>query len=360
MNRNLFTAAALSLAALALAGCGEKPALTVNGQAISKDEYLKLLERTTVTVPGGQQSKAERLVIDQIVSNQVILAEAGKAGLLPSDTNVNNFYDVQKKLMENQQPGKSYDTELAKQGMTPDELKSDLKVQMAETNLYARKLNLGENDVRQEYDKNRDKIGLPARTQLRLIVVPPNSPQEQQVTKLFASGTAFEEIAKTVNAPELLQTGGERVFFNQQIPPVVLAKVEKLKDGDKYGPLDWAVTPAPGQPAAPSFKAWVKVIKHITAFNLSFDDAAPILKRDLVRQKILMPANSAKRDEVLKIKMNATIQSEDPTRLIVWEDIKKIAKDSGVGSAAPPGGGAMAPAPAPAPKAPGVPAPKTK
>jgi hypothetical protein len=352
LNRNL-SLGAVALAALALAGCGEKPAMTVNGQAISKDEYIKLLERATIQQPGGQPTKAERLVIDTIVSNQVILAEAGKAGLLPSEENVTRFYDVQKKLMENQQPDKKYDEELAKQGMTQEEVKADLKVQMAETNLYARKLNLGDNDVRAEYDKNRDKIGLPARTQMRLIVLPPNSAEVQQATKMLADGKSFEDVAKTVNNPQLKATGGEQVFSNTQLPPAIQAQCEKLKDGEKVGPIDWVIPTQPGQPAQAPLKAWIKLIKHMPAFNLSYEDAAPILKRDLVRNKILDPANASKRDEVLKVKMQASIQSDDPLHLTVWDDIKKIAKDMGVGAAqtAPQASSAPAPAAAATPAA---------
>lgn len=364
MNRHLSIAAVAALATLALTGCGEKPALTVNGQAITKDEYLKLLERTTVAVPGGQQAKAERLVLDQIVSNQIILAEAGKAGLLPSDQEVSRLYDVQKKLMEAQQPGKSYETELAKQGMTADELKADLKVQMAETNLYARKMNLGENEVKAEYEKNKANIGLPARTQMRLIILQPNTPQVAQVTEQLKAGKSFEEVAKTINEPSLMQTGGERVLFDTQIPAPVKATIDKSKDGDTLGPISWPITQQamPGQAPPPTvaLTAWVKVIKKLNAFALEYADAAPILRRDLVRQKIMDPANTAKRDEILKIKMAATLQSDDPSRLVVWEDIKKVAKDMGVGESKPPAGG-TAPAGDTAPKTDGAaPAPKPK
>lgn len=366
MNRHLPIAVA-ALAALALTGCGEKPVLTVNGQTISKDEYLKLLERTTVTVPGGQQAKAERLVLDQIVSNQIILAEASKVSLLPTDQDVNSLYNVQKQLSEAQRPGKIYEQELAKQGMTPEELKADLKVQMAETNLYAKKLNLGENDVKAEYEKNKANIGLPPRIQMRLILLQSGTPQLAQATEQLKGGKSFEEVAKTNNDPSLAQTGGETTFFNNQLPPSVLAAVEGAKEGTPIGPIDWPTGPVqPGQPAPPGLKAWVKVIKKFSALSLEYADAAPILRRDLVRNKIMKPENEAKRDEILKIKMDAKVQSDDPLRMTVWEDIKKVARDMGVGQAKPaaapaPGEGATAPAPKPdAPKPDAATAPKPK
>jgi hypothetical protein len=260
---------------------------------------------------------------------------------------------LQKKLLEASQPGKSYEQELAKQGISAEELRADLKVEMAETNLYARKMNLGENEVRAEYDKNKANIGLPARVQARIIMLPPNTPQVAQVTEQLKAGKSFEEVAKTINDPSLLPTGGERVIFDAQMPPAVKTAVDKLKDGETLGPINWPISqqPAmPGQPPAASVSAtvWVKAIKKMNAFSVDYADAAPILRRSLVRQKIMLPDNTAKRNEILRIKMDAKVEASDPGRLAVWENIKKTARDMGIGTdpkpaPAPPGGAAAAP-----------------
>lgn len=303
--------------------------ITVDGVKISKDEYIKLLERTTVSIPGGQQAKAERLVVDQIVSNIVILREATKAGLVPTEEAVERFYRVQKRLMEAQQPGKNYESELASQGMTPDELKADLKVQMAETALYARKLKLGDTQIRAAYNKEKVNIGLPASTHLRLIVLQPNTPEVKRVIALLKASNPFEAVADTINEPSLKATGGERVLFDSQIPAAVLQEVKVAKAGGIIGPVKWVTQPESGKPLA--LTAWIKVISRQKGFSLEYADAAPILLRDLVREKIANPANAAKRDEILKIKMGVTVESEDPIKGVVWDDIKKAAREMGVG-----------------------------
>ena len=69
MNRNrILCFSALAATALLASGCGEKPFLKVNGQIITKDEYISALEQTlavagpsgTVPVPAG------RLVLEQL------------------------------------------------------------------------------------------------------------------------------------------------------------------------------------------------------------------------------------------------------------------------------------------------------
>jgi len=55
MNSSVtFAAAGAAFAALALAGCGGETAyFTVGGQQVSKDEYIKKLERQPVSLPNG-------------------------------------------------------------------------------------------------------------------------------------------------------------------------------------------------------------------------------------------------------------------------------------------------------------------
>lgn len=327
-----FLSLLLALSLVAPVVADDDTVLTVEGVKISKDEYIKLLERTTVTLPGGQQAKAERLALDQIVSNIIILREAKKLGLLPSDRAVEHLYSAQKKLMEAQQPGKSYENELAIQGMTPEELKADLKVQMAETNLYASKLLLDDNDVKALYEQTKSDFQLPARTQVRLILLESNTPSVKKVVAQLEAGKRFEDIAKTINDPELREAGGERLLYNTQIPSEVLAKIKGTKVGETVGPVKWSV---PQQSAQRNKRpivltAWIKVIQKLQPFSLTYADVAPILFRDMIRERIMMPANIGKRDEILKMKMRVRLESNDPNKGVVWEDIKKAASEMGI------------------------------
>ena len=332
-------------AVLALsAGCGGKDDFArVNNQVITKDEYIKALERQQVAVPGGAQPiSAGKLVIDQMIGNKITLTEAAKANALPSDEDVSHYYELQKKLFENQVPGKSYEDTLKEQGTTPEEVKANLKAELAEANLYAKQLKLDESEVRAAYDKAQGQIGLPARVQLRLILTAPNSPDFAKAKQLLDAKTPFETVAKEVNAvPQLKATGGlmPQTTPINQISPTFQSQVQQSVEGTVIGPVDFSI----GQNQPPA-KAWVKIEKKYPAYTIPFEDAALLVRKNLVQQKLLDPANASVRNEIMKQKLDAKFEPADARYKAVWDSIRKTAEDAGVGKAAPaPAGGNAAP-----------------
>ena len=330
LSRPLCTGAILCAAILA-AGCsGEKPFARINGQVVSREEYIKALERQTVLVPGGQTTNAERLVLDQLVGNKVIVSEAAKLNAVPSDEDVTRFYDTQKKLFEAQFPGKSYEDSMKEQGTSPDEIKSDMKVQLSETNLYARRLNLTDKDVRDAYERAsaQGSVGLPARVQLRLIVAEPNSPDFQKAQQLLAEKKPFDEVSKTINPVQLRATGGllPQATAINSIGVEYQAKVQQSAEGVSFGPVDFRLSAK-----QPPVKAWVKVEKRLPALNIPFEDAAALLRRQLVQVKLSDPANSKVRDEIMGYKVQAKFEPTDPSYSTVWDGLRKTAQDAGIG-----------------------------
>jgi len=343
---------AFGFAATLLAGCsggiggggGNDKFATVNGQVITKDEYIRALERQTVPLGPGQSITAERLVLDKLVGSKITLAEASKNNVLPKDEEVNKTFNVQKKLFEQQQPGKNFEQTLMEQGSSPEDLKNDIKAQMAETALFAKKINLDENVVNQAYEKTKGQLGLPARAQLRLLVVQTNSPDFQKATQLLKQKKSLADVASQLNPPQLRANGG----LLQQAQPIAnlgpwSSPVQKGAEGSYFGPVDF-----PGQKGV---KAWVQIEKRYPAFQILREDALPLLRQQVVQQAILQPANATVRNEIMKQKMDAKFESSDKKYDAVWQAVKKAAQDAGVGQplgATPSGGmpgGATLPGP---------------
>ena len=340
----VFAASVSAALALSSGGCGSKDSFArVNGQVITKDEYIKALERQSVQVPGGAQPiSAGRLVIDQLIGNKITLTEAAKANALPTDEEVNHYYDLQKQLFQNQVIGKTYEETLKEQGTTPEEVKINLKAELAESNLYAKQLKLDESEVRQAYDKAQGQIGLPARVQLRLILTAPNSPDFAKAKQMLDAKTPFETVAREVNAvPQLKTTGGlmPQTTPINTIAPSFQAKVQQSAEGTVIGPVDFSL--AANQPPA---KAWVKIEKKLPAFTIPFEDAAILVRKQLVQQKLLQPQNASVRNAIMNEKINAKFEPTDARYTTIWDSIRKSAQDAGVGKApVAPAGGASAP-----------------
>ncbi|MBC8138942.1 MAG: peptidyl-prolyl cis-trans isomerase [Fibrella sp.] len=323
-------AGAAALAMLLLSGCntGEKTFGKINGQIVTEKEYLHQLERQTVAVPGGQPTNAERVVLDQIISNRVIMAEASKNGSLPSDEDVSKMFDVQKKLFVAQFPGKSQEEAMKEQGTTADEIKSDLRVQLAETALYGKLLKLDEKEVRETYEKYRSAFGLPARVQMRLAVAVEKSPEYTKIAQALAGGKSFEAVAKESNPISMRGTGGllpQAVAVNT-LAPAMQAKISQTPEGKFFGPIDFQQK---------GVKAWIKIEKKLPEYMIPFEDAAPLVRRQLVQLKLQQPANQAVKNDILQKKMQAKFESENKEYEAVWTAVKDTANKAGIGQSVP-------------------------
>ncbi|WP_394793188.1 SurA N-terminal domain-containing protein [Armatimonas sp.] len=360
LNRNrILCFSALAATALLASGCGEKPFLKVNGQIITKDEYISALEQTlavagpsgTVPVPAG------RLVLEQLIGRKIILAEANTQGVVPSDDDVNKAFRYRKDMLEQGQPGKSFEDELQKQGTTAEAFKENLRAELAEVAVLVKKLGVGDDKVRAYYTEHREEFGLPARVQLRLILVGPNTPQFADAQKKLADPKNFtEKTARDLNIiPQLKQTGGLQVLATSALPPNVAPKIQQAAVGTVIGPVDWALQGG-------AAKAWIKVEKKLPQYNVPVEEAAPVARQRVILQ--LQSTNDPKfnqiRSEIIQKKFAATVESTSPVHETIWKSVKKSAQDAGLDKAPAPAPGAVNGVPPAAPSAPGkgVPTPE--
>jgi parvulin-like peptidyl-prolyl isomerase len=316
------------LAAIGIAPRADAVFLRVNGMPFTYGEYVRALQRQNVTVQGATAPVAAvRLVLDQIVSQAILLEEAKRAGVLPSDTQVNNYYRVQKMLYEQQFPGKDYEKTLAEQGTTPTDSRTEIRWQLSETALYATRLKITEADVRAVYDSQKAQVGLPERVSLRLIVVAPDSPDFEAVKKALEAGTPFDQVARQYNAQQLKAAAG---LLPQPSPvatlnPNLAAPVKSTAVGGVFGPVDFQQ-----RADGPKLKAWGRVENKLLPVSLSYDDGWLLVLRAMVQQRIALPENAALRNEIMRRKLEAVFESTDPVYQAIWQSIRQSALDAGI------------------------------
>jgi len=325
-------------------GCGKQQDTfaRVNGQAISQDEYVRALERTVIQGAGVPTPvPAGRLVLDQMIGNKVVMAEASRLGVMPDDKAVDQRFDLQKRIMQEQMPQSTYEEEIKKQGLTAKDVKDQFRSQLAETELLAKRLNVKEEDVKKAYETQKTNLGMPERVQLRVIAVPAQGDDAKQVQQALASKTDFAEVAKTYNSsPQLKTSGGllPQATPINQVPAPWRSKVNTTKPGAFFGPVD-----APATPGAPPLKAWVKVENKLPTFQLTYEDAKPLIRQMVVQQMMQDPKNQGLRQEIMALKLKAKFEPTDERYNAVWGALKEAASAAGLGQTG--GGGAMAPTP---------------
>lgn len=327
-------AVVLAAASFAVSGCGQDKVFTVNGQAITKDEYIKTLERQTIAAPGGGSTNGVRSAIDQIVGNNVVLAKASELGVMPTDVDVQHYYDTQKKLFAATNPSKSdYEKAMKEEGTAPEDVKAAMKVQLAESAVYAKLLGITDQEISAEFSKAAGRFGLPARVQLRMVLTNPGSADFAEAKKQLSSKSAnFNDVASKINPPQLLATQG---LLPQAIPTVggmsgeIASKVQQTAEGAFFGPIDFRAAPN-----APNLRAWVKIEKKMPGLNIDFDSAKPLVRSQIVQQRLAQPAAQPFRDQLIKAKLDATFQG-DTKYSSVWDALKTAAKAAGAGKAKP-------------------------
>jgi hypothetical protein len=301
----------------------------VNTTPVTYGEYLRYLQRQQVNVSGAPAPiAASRFVIDQLVGQAILVEEATRAGVMPSEAQVDGYYRVQKTLYEQQFPGRAYEKTLTDQGSLPDDMKAEMRSQLAEAALFATQLKITEADVRGVYDAQKTQLGLPERVQMRLIVVAPDSPDVEAVTKALAAKTPFEQVARQYNPPQLRSAAGllAQTTPISQVNSSMAEQVKTLPEGSVFGPMDFQQ-----RPDTPKLKAWARIEKKLPPVTLSYDEAWFIVLRGIVQQKIAQPENAAIRAAIVRKKLEAIFESKDPVYQSIWQSIRQGAMDAGIG-----------------------------
>jgi hypothetical protein len=77
----------------------------------------------------------------------------------------------------------------------------------------------------------------------------------------------------------------------------------------------------------------MRVEKKLPAVVLSYEEAKPILKQQLVQMRLADPKNEKVRRDIAQKKMNAQFQASDPRHQAMWEALKRATR-SGLATAA--------------------------
>ncbi len=241
-------------AAVALSGCGGggstgEVIAKFNGEAITKDQYLKQLETMDtilVTLENGQQVQARPTqslstqALSKMVERNVVLEAAKNANVLPSQEEV----DREKTLRTEINP--QFQDQLRAAGYSGEDIDLALKVDLALYKLTVKGQKEKTLEDAQKYVKdNPAQFRQPETATLRWIVV--NDPAVRaQVDKMLVNATFGAAAARYSIVPTAKTDNGAFNSGGQPVPrPVpitaalgeeLLPQVKKIKEG---GTGDW-------------------------------------------------------------------------------------------------------------------------
>jgi peptidyl-prolyl cis-trans isomerase SurA len=269
--RHRCAATALALACLA-AACGETAAppaaaplspdvwAVVDGREIRKDDVEQAYRRVAppASTPSEEEALAAKLrLLEELIDRDILLARAQALKIEVTDAELDKAFTERKSNM----PDDAFQKELDQRGLTPDDMKRDLRRELTVQKLLQQevgsKIAVGDQDVRDFYDKNRAQFNV-AETRHRIaqIVVTPvrdprlrnranddaATPAEaarkiQMLVARLKGGADFAALAMDYSEdPQSVQQGGDLGFIPasalNQVAPALRQAVLKAKPGD--------------------------------------------------------------------------------------------------------------------------------
>jgi len=213
----------------------DQPAVVVDGQPVTRAQVLGNLEQRM----GAAQ-------METAILSALILAEAAKAQLTPTDAEVDAWlvWLKQEQFHLSEERWRAW---LAEYGKDEPTLRAELKVQAAQWKLRSRAARYGEQDLRRYWEQHRAEYGRPESFVFRQIIVPrPQAARDPEQAALAAAtrlleriraGEDFERTAReTSEDPDGARTGGligpAPVELLRGTAAQIAALLPTLKDGE--------------------------------------------------------------------------------------------------------------------------------
>lgn len=288
-------------AVVALTGCGSlsqyfggKWVAKVNGVKISVDDFNKRLEKVKASYQqqgidfssdqGKQMLTAlNSQVVDDMVTEQLIMQEAQKEKLSVSDSQIsaeiqnikNNF-----KGADGKPDVSKYQDALKSQGMTEQDLKDYLKVQLTAKALYDKVtagVQVTDADMEKYYNDNKNQFVDPEQVKARQILVKTEDEAKAIIAELNAkNGANFAELAKQKSIDTgAKDTGGELGYFpkGEMVP-----EFEQAAFAQQVGA--WSQTPVKTQ-----FGYHIILVEdHKAQVQKTYDQVKDQIKQNLPQQ----------------------------------------------------------------------------
>jgi peptidyl-prolyl cis-trans isomerase SurA len=221
----------------------------VNGEIITLSDLQREESLKKVDV-----KQDERLLLEDMIDRKLQMAAAKRAGMDVTDKELADaIADIMKR---NNMDMKQLETALAKEGLTLEQYKNELREQMTLSRMFNKYVRSGlvidEAEVRAYYDRNIKSYSLPEEIRVRQIFfrLPENAtPSETAAVKEKATaalarakkGEDFIRLVKELSESENAGQGGDLGFMQRgQAIPEIEEAARSLKTGEIAGPLQCA------------------------------------------------------------------------------------------------------------------------
>lgn len=217
--------------------------------AVVNDEIITLsdLQREEAQNKKNELKKDERLTLEDMIDKKLQMAAAKRGGMEVTDKDLADAIEEIKK--KNNMDGKEFETAIAKEGLTLEQYKIELREQMTLSrvfNKYVRtNVTMDEAEAKTFYDDHRKNYVLPEEIRMRQIFLPANGKNsaavKEQAERIYArakKGDDFIELVHEVSKGVTASQDGDLGFIQrEQVIPAISAAIKSLKPGEISAPF---------------------------------------------------------------------------------------------------------------------------
>ncbi|MBI2842737.1 MAG: peptidyl-prolyl cis-trans isomerase [Armatimonadetes bacterium] len=286
----LLLAAGSAIVATVVAGCGRGTVAEINGQKISQEDFYKYMK-----------SRAGTQMLSQIFEDRFFLAMAKEEKVEPTDEQVEQQLAQIRKMAD-------LDETLKESALTIEDVKAELKVQLARQNLALKDQedNITEEELKEAYEMRKSqRYDIPERVKVEMVIFRSQEAADKAAKKL-KNGTTLEKIGED-------GSDDHSQLMKQLIPksgPGVPEEISKAAFATAKDKLSKPVKVTFGGPGS---EQWVilKAGDRLSAAKTSFKDAEPLLRGELALMKAMQDEDYEK--DLRKARKNAKIKIAEPS-----------------------------------------------
>ncbi len=222
--------------------------------AVVNDEIITLSDLQREDLKKNSTTRDEHLLLEDLIDRKLQLSAAKRSGIDVTDSELAEA--LAEIMKRNSLDRKQFDAELAKDGLTYDQYRSELREQITLSrvfNKYVRsELGLNEAELRAYYERNQKAYAQPEEIRVRQVFIkrPDNATESQaaavserarMASERARRGEDFVGLVREFSESENAAAGGDLGFMRRDYAlPEIDEATRSLKPGEIAGPLQSA------------------------------------------------------------------------------------------------------------------------
>lgn len=218
-----------------ISGCGKKEIASINGQKITRDEFVSRLEQIPVQTANGTRLAGD-LVMRKLIDEALVLQYAKDRGVAPTEEQINQRIERVKR-----QEGVNLEALLKQSGMTLEDYKRQQAFEQALVNIISKNITVSESEIQKAYQQalKDPKSGLRRPEQRLISIISVSKKNLPVVQKRLNSGENFALVARELSEDPTGKTrNGQLTWIDRSmkgVPPAIMkaafeTKVSKYSD----------------------------------------------------------------------------------------------------------------------------------